>query len=74
MTVIIVDDEKHCRDVLCVLLQKYSPKSQVIAACADAQSGIEAIEMHHPDIVLLDIEMPGMSGFDMLEACSFKNF
>lgn len=38
------------------------------------QSAIEAIEMHHPDIVFLDIEMPGISGFDMLEPCRFTNF
>ena len=74
MTAIIIDDEKHCRDVLALLLQKYCPGIQLITACSDAQSGIDAIEMHHPDIVLLDIEMPGMSGFDMLVACSFKNF
>jgi len=74
MTVVIIDDEKHCRDVLGLLLQKYCPGLQVIASCADGQSGINTIEMHHPDIVLLDIEMPGMSGFDMLEACTFRNF
>jgi|KBSMisStaDraftv2_1062788.scaffolds.fasta_scaffold652820_2 two-component system LytT family response regulator len=74
MTAIIVDDEKHCRDVLALLLQKYCPQVILTASCNDAQSGIEAIEMHHPDIVLLDVEMPGMSGFDMLQACTYRNF
>lgn len=74
MTAVIVDDEKHCRDVLALLVQKHCPTLNLVASCPDGQSAIEAIEMHHPDIVFLDIEMPGMSGFDMLEACRFTNF
>ena len=74
MTAIIVDDEKHCRDVLALLLQKHCPTVNLLASCGDGQSGLDAIEMHHPDIVFLDIEMPGMSGFDMLEATRFTNF
>jgi two-component system LytT family response regulator len=74
MTAIIVDDEKHCRDVLGLLLQKHCPTLHLVASCSDGQSAVEAIEMHHPDLVFLDIEMPGMSGFDMLEACRFTNF
>lgn len=74
MTAIIVDDEKHCRDVLALLLQKHCPTVNLLASCADAPSGLDALEMHHPDIVFLDIEMPGMSGFDLLEATRFTNF
>lgn len=74
MTAVIVDDEKHCRDVLALLLQKHCPTVNLVASCSDGHSAVEAIEMHHPDIVFLDIEMPGMSGFDMLEACRFTNF
>jgi two-component system LytT family response regulator len=74
MTAIIVDDEKHCRDVLGLLLHKYCPALQVVESCPDGQSAIAAIEMHHPDVVFLDIEMPGMSGFEMLESCRFTNF
>lgn len=74
MTAIVVDDEKHCRDVLALLLQKHFPQLHVAAFCHDGPSGIEAIELHKPDLVLLDIEMPGMSGLDMLKACSYKDF
>lgn len=74
MTAIIVDDEKHCRDVLGLLLQRFCPQVQLLASCADGTEGYQAIEMHHPDLVFLDIEMPGMSGFDMLEACRFTKF
>jgi two-component system LytT family response regulator len=74
MTAIIVDDEKHCRDVLALLLQKYCPQVSLLASCENGKAGVEAITMHRPDIVFLDIEMPGMSGFDMLEACSVTDF
>ncbi|GAB3909381.1 LytTR family DNA-binding domain-containing protein [Larkinella knui] len=74
MTAIIVDDEKHCRDVLALLLQRYCPQVQLLASCVDGTEGYQAVEMHHPDLVFLDIEMPGMSGFDMLEACRFTKF
>ncbi|RRA99845.1 LytR/AlgR family response regulator transcription factor [Larkinella rosea] len=74
MTAIIVDDEKHCRDVLALLLQRFCPQVQLLASCVDGTEGYQAIEMHHPDLVFLDIEMPGMSGFDMLEACRFTKF
>jgi two-component system LytT family response regulator len=74
MTAIIVDDEKHCRDVLALLLQRFCPQVQLLASCVDGTEGYQAVEMHHPDLVFLDIEMPGMSGFDMLEACRFTKF
>lgn len=74
MTAILVDDEKHCRDVLALLLAKYCPQVTLLASCADGSEGVEAIQHHRPDLVFLDIEMPGMSGFDMLKACTFTGF
>lgn len=74
MTAVLVDDEKHCRDVLGILLAKYCPQITLMASCVDGPEGVEAIELHHPDLVFLDIEMPGMSGFDLLKACQFTNF
>ena len=74
MTAILVDDESHCRDVLALLLTKYCPQITLLASCANGPQGVEAIERHHPDLVFLDIEMPGMSGFDMLKACAVTDF
>ncbi len=74
MTAILVDDEKHCRDVLALLLAKYCPHVTLLAACADGVEGVAAIELHHPDLVFLDIEMPGMSGFDLLKTCQYTGF
>jgi two-component system LytT family response regulator len=74
MTAIIVDDEKHCRDVLELLLHKYCPTVQVVANCEDGPSALRAIELHKPAIVFLDIEMPGMNGFTLLENCQQRSF
>lgn len=74
MTAIIIDDEKHCRDVLALLLQRYCSSLNLVASCPDGESGLEAIDIHRPDVVFLDIEMPGMSGFEMLEATRYNDF
>ena len=67
---IIIDDEMHCRKTLAILLKEYCPEVQLIDQCTDAETGIQAIEKLKPDVVFLDIEMPGMNGFDMLEKFS----
>ena len=74
MTALIVDDEKHCRDVLSLLLNRYCPTVQIIANCASGAEGQTAIERLRPDLVFLDVEMPGMNGFDMLESCRYNGF
>lgn len=74
MTAILIDDEKHCRDVLALLLAKHCPQVTLLAACADGPTGLLAIEDHQPDLVFLDIEMPGMSGFDLLSLCRNPSF
>jgi len=74
MNAIIVDDEKHCREVLALLLQKYCPKVVIQAICADAATALKEIERRQPDILFLDIEMPDMNGFEMLEKISDPGF
>src|SRR5882757_2678104 len=74
MRIIIIDDEKHCRTGLGIMLHKYCEGTEVQAMCANGKEGIRAIELHHPDLVFLDIEMPGMNGFEMLEQCPDHNF
>ena len=64
---IIIDDEIHCRKTLGMLLNEYCPDVQVIEQCSDGESGLSAIHRHNPALVFLDIEMPGMNGFEMLE-------
>ena len=62
---IIIDDERLARNELKKLLQEF-PDIEVIGEAANANEGIEKIESLNPDLVFLDIQMPGKSGFDML--------
>lgn len=64
---IIIDDEVHCIDTLSMLLADYSPEVELMDKCMSAKKGLEAIEKIKPDLVFLDIEMPIMNGFEMLE-------
>lgn len=64
---VIIDDEQNCVEMLEWLLKTYCPMVQIAAMCNSGEQGIEAIMKHRPDVVFLDIEMPRMNGFDMLE-------
>jgi len=62
---IIVDDEKLARRGLALRL-KDIPQVEIIAECANGPDALKAIAEHAPDLVFLDIQMPGMSGFEMV--------
>jgi two-component system LytT family response regulator len=64
---ILIDDEVHCLDTLNILLTDFCPEVQVQQQCMSAKKGLEAIEKFKPDLVFLDIEMPSMNGFELLE-------
>jgi two-component system, LytTR family, response regulator len=64
---IIIDDEPAAREKLQMLVEKYcSGNIRLVDVCRSAEEGLKAIEKHHPDLVFLDVEMPSMTGFDML--------
>lgn len=67
MTAILADDELHCREVLSLLLEMHCPQIKLLAQCEDGHEALAAIEKHQPNIVFLDIEMPGMNAFDVLK-------
>ena len=67
MKAIIIDDEKRARVSLSLLLQEYCPQVTIVAECENLPEGVKAIRKHQPDIVLLDIEMPGHSGLELLD-------
>jgi two-component system LytT family response regulator len=72
--VICIDDEMHCLKTLDMLLKEYYPEVQIMEKCSDAATGLTAIEKYKPDLVFLDIEMPQMNGFEMLEHLSEIHF
>src|SRR5690349_5355088 len=74
MKAIIVDDEKHCRESLQSMLQMHCPDVQVVAVCPDAMTAIATIATHRPDLVFLDIEMPRMNAFDLLQKLTRIDF
>lgn len=67
MKAIIIDDEKRARVSLALLLQEYCPQISVVSECENLPEGVKAIRKFQPDLVLLDIEMPGHSGLELLD-------
>ena len=65
MRAIIIDDERLARTELKKLLQDF-PEIEVVDEAANAEEGIAKIDSLHPDLVFLDIQMPGKTGFEML--------
>jgi two-component system, LytTR family, response regulator len=74
ITAILIDDEKHCRETLSIQLEKFCPEVHLLAQCNSAAQGLQAIKQHQPDVVFLDVEMPQMNGFDMLQQINSINF
>ncbi|MEX0290834.1 MAG: LytR/AlgR family response regulator transcription factor [Flavobacteriaceae bacterium] len=67
---IIIDDEYDGRESLEQALGEYCPEVQIVAVCEGPEQGIVAIQDFKPDLVFLDIQMPRMSGFDVLQQLS----
>lgn len=66
LKVIIIDDEKLARDLIRNFLQKFD-SIQIISECENGFEGIKSINENNPDLVFLDIQMPKLNGFEMLE-------
>jgi len=64
---VIIDDEQNCIEMLEWLLKNYCPDVVIDEMCDTGEKGFEAIHRHKPDVVVLDIEMPRMNGFELLE-------
>ena len=63
---IIIDDEKLARDLIKKFIQHFD-SIEVVAECADGFEGIKSINENNPDLIFLDIQMPKLNGFEMLE-------
>ncbi|MDP9042626.1 MAG: response regulator [Bacteroidota bacterium] len=71
---LIIDDEKHCCDNLAWQLKKYCPEIEVSAVCNSAEKGLKMINRLQPQLLFLDVEMPDMTGFEMLEGLTDIQF
>ena len=66
MNIIIIDDEPLARSIVKEYLQSYD-EIKIVAECNDGFEGLKSIQQHEPDLIFLDIQMPKINGFEMLE-------
>jgi two-component system, LytTR family, response regulator len=64
--IILIDDEPLARSVVAEYLEAH-PDLRIVQQCGDGFEGIKAIQQHQPDLIFLDIQMPKINGFEMLE-------
>ena len=63
---VLIDDEPLARNIVSEYLKSY-PEFQIVQECNDGYEGVKAIAQHKPDLIFLDIQMPKINGFEMLE-------
>jgi two-component system, LytTR family, response regulator len=66
LTCVIIDDENKARLLLRNMIESITSEMEILAECANLAEGIKAIKTHKPQVVFLDIEMPGQSGIEIL--------
>jgi two-component system, LytTR family, response regulator len=71
---ILIDDEPDCTSLLKFELMHNCPQVEVVAIFNSSTKALEELELHKPDLVFLDIEMPLMNGFELLEKLMPINF
>ncbi len=64
---IIVDDEPKARRIMCALLEKHCPEVEILGTADDVPEAVKLINKTKPDLVFLDIEMPGFTGFQLMD-------
>lgn len=74
MKALLIDDEEKSVQLLHNFLKKFCPQVNVVGTAHSVETGYTAINTHQPDLVFLDIEMPGGSGFDLLKKLPHLNF
>jgi two-component system LytT family response regulator len=73
MRALIVDDEPLARERVRTLLARHAPHVEVIGECGDGVAAVAAIASEQPDVVFLDVQMPAMTGFDVVSAVGPEN-
>lgn len=70
----VIDDEPYSCEALVELLNRYCPDVHVVNVCHSGEEALSAMKEHAPQLVFLDIEMPRMNGFELLEKAGELNF
>jgi|SRR6185436_6602764 len=73
LSAILIDDQEICTELLKDMLAK-DPDVKIVDVCHSGKEGIKAIKKHDPDLVILDVEMPEMNGFEMLREIKEPGF
>jgi two-component system, LytTR family, response regulator len=74
LKVVLIDDEQRATDALRLMIAKTIPEIDEVMVCNDAREAAEKIHQFQPGLVFLDIQMPHMNGFEVLEKIPNKNF
>ena len=70
---VIIDDESVTRETLVQMLRLYCPQTHLVGEAGDIVQGVQLIERTQPDLVMLDIKMPGGTGFDLLKKLNYQD-
>jgi len=71
MRTVIIDDEKKSVDLLCWLIENYSPQLEVVAVFTSSKIALDQIDSLAPELILIDIQMPWFSGFAFAEKINY---
>lgn len=74
ISALLIDDEADGREALRLALERYCPEVQILGEYGTPEAGLAAIRQLNPRLVFLDVQMPGMSGFDLLQQAAPVNF
>jgi two-component system LytT family response regulator len=74
LKVLLIDDEERATDSLRLMIQKAIPEIDQVMVCNDARKAADVIHLFQPALVFLDIQMPHLNGFELLEKMPNKNF
>lgn len=72
--ILIIDDEAAAVKMLKLLIEKHIPYEKLIRTCASGEEALKVIPAYKPSLLMLDIEMPNMNGFDLLDKIQAWNF
>jgi two-component system LytT family response regulator len=74
LKVLLIDDEERATDALRLMIEKTIPEIKQVFVCNDSRKAAEMIHVCQPGLVFLDIQMPHLNGFQLLEKMPNKNF